>query len=55
MGLRRDEVTGEWRKLHEEELYDMYSPNTVQFPTKKTGAVRINATLRVVRVTFIAV
>ena len=27
-GLRRDEVTGEWRKLHNEELNDLYSlPN----------------------------
>jgi hypothetical protein len=24
-GLKRDEVTGEWRKLHNEELYDLYS------------------------------
>jgi hypothetical protein len=23
---KRDEVTGEWRKLHNEELNDMYSP-----------------------------
>jgi len=29
-GLRRDEVTGEWRRLHNEELNDMYpSPNIV--------------------------
>jgi hypothetical protein len=29
-GLRRDEVTGEWRKLHKEELNDLYSsPNIV--------------------------
>jgi len=24
---KRDEVTGEWRKLHNEELNDLYSPN----------------------------
>jgi hypothetical protein len=23
-GLKRDEVTGEWRKLHNEELHDLY-------------------------------
>jgi hypothetical protein len=28
-GLKRDEVTGEWRRLHKDELYDLYSsPNT---------------------------
>ena len=30
-GLKRDEVTGEWRKLHHEELTDLYSlPNIIQ-------------------------
>ena len=30
-GLKRDEVTGEWRKLHNEELDDLYcSPNIVR-------------------------
>ena len=49
MGLRRGEVTWQCRKLHNEELYDLYSPK------KKTRTVRINATLRRVRVTIIAV
>jgi PAS domain-containing protein len=30
-GLKRDEVIGEWRKLHNEELHDLYSsPNVVR-------------------------
>jgi hypothetical protein len=30
-GLKRDEVTGEWRKLHNEEFNDLYSsPNNIQ-------------------------
>jgi hypothetical protein len=30
-GERRDAVTGEWRKLHSEELRDLYSsPNTIR-------------------------
>jgi len=29
--MKRDEVTGEWRKLHNEELLDLYcSPNIVR-------------------------
>jgi hypothetical protein len=31
IGPKRDKVTGEWRKLHNEEINDMYSsPNIVQ-------------------------
>ena len=30
-GPKRDEVTGEWRKLHNDKLYDQYSsPNIVR-------------------------
>jgi hypothetical protein len=28
-GAKRDEVTGEWRKLHNVELHDLYSSPTI--------------------------
>jgi hypothetical protein len=28
-GLKRDEVTGGWRKLHNEELHDLYSSSNI--------------------------
>jgi hypothetical protein len=28
-GPKRDEVTGEWKKLHNEELYDLYSSPSI--------------------------
>jgi len=35
-GPKRDEVTREWRKLHNEELHDLYSsPNFVQVITSR--------------------
>ena len=35
-GPKRDEVTGEWRKLHDEELSDLYSlPNIVRVVKSK--------------------
>ena len=35
-GPRRDEVTGEWRRLHNEELNDLYSsPNIVRVITSR--------------------
>ena len=37
-GPQRDEATGELRKLHNEELNDLYSsPNTVRVKNKKSG------------------
>jgi hypothetical protein len=31
LGPKRDELTGEWRKLHIEELHDLYfSPNILR-------------------------
>jgi hypothetical protein len=29
-GAKKDEVTGEWRRLHDEELNDLYSPNVAR-------------------------
>jgi hypothetical protein len=28
-GPKRDEVTGEWRRLHNEELHDLYSSSYI--------------------------
>jgi hypothetical protein len=29
LGPKRDDVTGEWRKLHNEELHDLYSSPSI--------------------------
>jgi len=29
LGQKREEVTGDWRKLHSEELHDSYSPSNI--------------------------
>jgi len=35
-GAKRDELTGEWRKLHNEELYDLnFSPNIIRMIKSK--------------------
>ena len=37
-GPKRDEATGEWRKMHNEELNDLYSlPNIVRVVKSKTN------------------
>jgi hypothetical protein len=37
-GLKRDEVTGEWRKLHNKELHDLYSsPSMFRIITSRMG------------------
>jgi hypothetical protein len=47
-GLKRDEVTGDWRKLHNEELHNLYSsPRRIEWAGhrariwKKRNAYRI--------------
>jgi hypothetical protein len=37
-GPKRDEVTGGWRKLHNEELHDLYSlPSVIRIRSSKMG------------------
>jgi hypothetical protein len=33
-GFRKDEVTAEWRKLHNEELYDLYCSLNITWRVK---------------------
>jgi hypothetical protein len=46
-GPKRDEVTGEWRKLHNEELHNLYSsPNIITDQTEKNEVGGICGTHR---------
>jgi hypothetical protein len=38
-GLKRDEVTGDWRKLHNEELHNLYS-SSIMFRMTKSRRMR---------------
>jgi hypothetical protein len=29
LGLKKDEITGDWRRLHNEEFYYLFSPNII--------------------------
>jgi hypothetical protein len=41
-GAKRDEVTGEWRKFHNEELHDLYSSPTM-VRVIKSGRMRCSS------------
>jgi len=46
-GPKRDEVRGEWRKIHNEELYDLYSsPNIVRAIKSRMRWARYVARMR---------
>jgi len=40
-GPKKDEVTGEWKKLHNKELYDMYSPNIIRVTNGRRWAEHV--------------
>ena len=40
-GSKRDEVTREWRRLHNEELYDLYSSTNIIRVIKSERAGRV--------------
>jgi hypothetical protein len=44
--LKRDEVTGDWRKLHKEEFHNLYSPN---IKSRRVRWMRLVAQIREMR------
>ena len=47
---KRDEVTGKWRRLHNEELYDLYcSPNIIRVIRSRRMRWAVNVALMVDR------
>ena len=50
IGPKRNEITGEWRRLHNEELNDLYSPNIIQVIKSRRVRLAGNvAHMRVIR------
>ena len=45
-GPKRDEVTGEWRRLHNEELYDLYSSPCIARVIKSSRMRRVGHVAR---------
>jgi hypothetical protein len=45
-GPKRDEVTGEWRKLHNEELYDLYASLNIVRVIKSSRMRRVGHVAR---------
>jgi hypothetical protein len=40
-GPKRDDVTGDWRKLHNEELHNLYAlPNVIRMIKSRKGTTR---------------
>jgi hypothetical protein len=37
LGWKRDEVTGEWRELHNQELHDLYSSSSIIRKSSRGG------------------
>jgi hypothetical protein len=47
LGPKRDEVTGEWRKLHTEELNDLYTSPNILFNTQFSSTFSLRSSLNV--------